>query len=125
MSGITSTGISIDSFNDLFDAIATEYKNIYGQDINIEQNTPDGQKISIFVKAYRDLQERGVTLQVEDQALEALVRVGFEPEYGARPMRRAIQDNVENKIAEIILSGKLQRGQTLILNGDLNFQIDK
>ena len=60
--GITSKGISIDSFNDLFDAIATEYKNIYGEDINIDSDTPDGQKLSIFVKAYRDLQERGVDL---------------------------------------------------------------
>lgn len=62
MAEITSTGIKIDSFNDLFDAISAEYKNIYGQDINIEQDTPDGQKLSIFVKAYRDLQELGVSV---------------------------------------------------------------
>lgn len=62
MAKITSTGIKIDSFNDLFDAISAEYKNIYGQDINIEQDTSDGQKLSIFVKAYRDLQELGVSI---------------------------------------------------------------
>lgn len=62
MASITNTGISIDSFNDLFDDIATEYKNIYGEDISIDQDTSDGQKLSIFVKAYRDLQELGVDL---------------------------------------------------------------
>ena len=77
----------------------------------------------LLKRTAKDLQERGVTLQVEDEALEALVRVGFEPEYGARPMRRAIQDNVENKIAELILAGRLQRGQILILNGDLEFSL--
>lgn len=62
MASITSSGIEIDSFNDLFDSIATTYKEIYGEDINIDQDTTDGQKISIFVKAYRDLQELGVSV---------------------------------------------------------------
>ena len=62
MASITSTGISIDSFNDLFDSISAEYKNIYGEDINLDQSTSDGQKLSIFVKAYRDLQEMGVDM---------------------------------------------------------------
>lgn len=62
MAKIDGNGVSIESFNELFDAIATEYKAIYGEDINIDQDTPDGQKLSIFVKAYRDLQELGVDL---------------------------------------------------------------
>lgn len=62
MASITATGVKTESFNELFDAIATEYKAIYGEDINIDQDTPDGEKISIFVKAYRDLQELGVDL---------------------------------------------------------------
>ena len=62
MASITSTGINIDSFNDLFDSISAEYKNIYGEDINLDQSTSDGQKLSIFVKAYRDLQEMGVDM---------------------------------------------------------------
>lgn len=62
MASITNTGISIDSFNDLFNTLSAEYKNIYGEDLNIDQDTSDGQKLSIFVKAYRDLQELGVDL---------------------------------------------------------------
>lgn len=62
MAKIDGTGISIDSFNDLFDAIASEYKGIYGEDINLDASTPDAQKLSIFVKAYRDMQELGLDM---------------------------------------------------------------
>lgn len=63
----------------------------------------------------KDLETRGVGLRVEEAALEALADVGFDPEFGARPMRRAIQDRVENKLAELILQSKLQRRDTIVL----------
>ncbi|MFA7314453.1 MAG: ATP-dependent Clp protease ATP-binding subunit [Candidatus Magasanikbacteria bacterium] len=63
----------------------------------------------------KDLEARGVELRVEDSALEALADVGFDPEFGARPMRRAIQDRIENRLAELILQNKLQRRDTIIL----------
>lgn len=63
----------------------------------------------------KDLEKKGVGLRVEDAALETLAQVGFDPEFGARPMRRAIQDTVENKLAELILGGKLKRRDTVVL----------
>lgn len=63
----------------------------------------------------KDLEQRGVELRVEDAALEALAVAGFDPEFGARPMRRVIQERVENKLAELILSGKLQRRDVVVL----------
>ena len=63
----------------------------------------------------KDLESRGVELRVEDVALEALAEVGFDPEFGARPMRRAIQNKVEDPLAELVLSGKLRRRDVLIL----------
>ncbi|EKE06715.1 MAG: ATPase with chaperone activity, ATP-binding subunit [uncultured bacterium] len=63
----------------------------------------------------KGLEARGVELRVEEAALEALADVGFDPNFGARPMRRAIQDRVENRLAELILQGKLQRRDVLIL----------
>lgn len=63
----------------------------------------------------KDLKAKGMSLVVEDVALDALVEVGYDPEFGARPMRRAIQDNVENQLAELFLSGKLKRRDTIIL----------
>jgi ATP-dependent Clp protease ATP-binding subunit ClpB len=69
----------------------------------------------------KDLDAKGIELQVNDIALEYLADVGFDPEFGARPMRRAIQEKVENKLAELLLSGKLQRRDTVIIEdgGDL------
>jgi len=65
----------------------------------------------------KDLQERGVALRVEDEGLEYLAEHGYDPEFGARPMRRAIQDIVENQLAELILANKLKRRDTVYLDG--------
>lgn len=73
----------------------------------------------------KDLEKRGVELQVEDAALEALAQVGFDPEFGARPMRRAIQEHVEDKLAEFILSGQLQRRDVVILGEGAELSIKK
>jgi ATP-dependent Clp protease ATP-binding subunit ClpA len=44
-----------------------------------------------------------------------LAASGFDPVYGARPMRRAIQDKVENLLADKLLSGEIQRGAKVII----------
>jgi ATP-dependent Clp protease ATP-binding subunit ClpA len=64
----------------------------------------------------KDLEKRGVELRVEEPALENLAKIGFDPEFGARPMRRAIQDTVENQLAELILADKLKRRDVVVLD---------
>lgn len=64
----------------------------------------------------KDLATKGVGFQVDASGIELLAQVGYDPEFGARPMRRAIQDLVENKLAEFILEGKLQRRDTVVLD---------
>lgn len=71
-----------------------------------------------------DLESRGVSLVVEEAALETLADIGFDPNFGARPMRRAIQDNVENQLAELILSKKLQRRDTVVLGEGAKIRIE-
>lgn len=66
----------------------------------------------------KDLEPRGVELRVEDAALDALSKVGFDPQFGARPMRRAIQDTVENALAELILASKLSRRDVVVVGAD-------
>jgi len=68
----------------------------------------------------KDIAAKGMFLEVEDAALEALAEVGYDPEFGARPMRRAIQERVENQLAELILSKKLKRRDTLVLGEGAN-----
>ena len=56
--------------------------------------------------------QQGITLQADDDAVTELARDGFDPQYGARPLRRAIQSMVEDAVAEQMLEGKLKSGDT-------------
>ncbi len=64
----------------------------------------------------KDLEAKGVSFRVDPSGIDLLCEVGFDPEFGARPMRRAIQDLVENRLAEFILQGKLQRRDVVVLD---------
>ena len=59
------------------------------------------------------LAERGLKLALSDDALALLANVGFDPVYGARPLKRAIQQQLENPLARRILSGEFSSGQTI------------
>ncbi|HEY8586518.1 MAG TPA: ATP-dependent chaperone ClpB [Rhodanobacter sp.] len=59
------------------------------------------------------LAERQLKLAVSDEALVLLGNVGFDPVYGARPLKRAIQQQVENPLARQILEGRFQSGDTI------------
>ncbi len=70
------------------------------------------------------LVERDMTLAVSDQALDKLVEAGFDPVYGARPLRRAIQTRIENQLAQEILTGKLSPGDRVsvdLVDGEICF----
>jgi ATP-dependent Clp protease ATP-binding subunit ClpB len=52
----------------------------------------------------RLLAPRGVTLRVTDAAKQAIVEAGYEPAFGARPLRRAIQQKIQDPLAQLLLS---------------------
>lgn len=56
--------------------------------------------------------QQGITLISDDDAVAELARDGFDPQYGARPLRRAIQNQVEDAVAELCWEGKLKSGDT-------------
>ena len=58
------------------------------------------------------LAERGIDLELEDSARELLSQEGYDPVYGARPLKRAIQRWIENPLAQLILSGHFMPGDT-------------
>jgi ATP-dependent Clp protease ATP-binding subunit ClpB len=72
----------------------------------------------------RDLDAKGITLAAEEGALEALADAGFDPTFGARPMRRAIQDRVEDRIAELLLAGKVKRRDTIVVGEGLAMRVE-
>ncbi|CAH0227920.1 ATP-dependent chaperone ClpB [Pseudomonas mediterranea] len=59
------------------------------------------------------LTERELKLQLSDEALDKLIAVGYDPVYGARPLKRAIQRWIENPLAQLILSGRFMPGETV------------
>ncbi|MCW0180993.1 MAG: ATP-dependent chaperone ClpB [Zavarzinia sp.] len=72
------------------------------------------------------LTERKITLELDQAAKEWLAEAGYDPVYGARPLKRVIQRNLQNPLAELILEGKVGEGDTvnvsseagqLVLNG--------
>ena len=57
------------------------------------------------------LAERHITLELTDGAKTWLVNTGYDPSYGARPLKRAIQKEIENPLGRLILEGKIRDGQ--------------
>ncbi len=70
------------------------------------------------------LDERELTIELTEEALEQLVDVGFDPVYGARPLKRALQRWIENPLAQKILAGDFSSGETVnidVENGEFSF----
>jgi ATP-dependent Clp protease ATP-binding subunit ClpB len=64
------------------------------------------------------LDERKVVLQLSDAARTRLVRNGYDPSYGARPLKRAIQRDIETPLAKRIVGGEIKDGQTIWVDAD-------
>ncbi len=78
----------------------------------------------LFLNGVRKkLEEKGIVLEVEEEAVEELAQKGYDPLYGARPLRRVIQDEVESVIAQLILEDKARRRDTIILKKGLQFEV--
>ena len=75
------------------------------------------------------LADRHITLQLTDAARLNLVRTGYDPHYGARPLKRAIQKKIETPLGRLLLQGRVREGQTLVVDagsetGDLTFSTE-
>ena len=64
----------------------------------------------------KHLAEQEIGLEVTDAALDELAKLGWSDEYGARPLKRAIQKHVQNLLADAILAGRLQRGHLAVVD---------
>lgn len=74
------------------------------------------------------LEDRHIELEIDEKAKKWLADQGYDPAYGARPLKRVIQNNVQNYLAELILNGEIEDGSTVKLNvkGDeLQFKTGK
>jgi ATP-dependent Clp protease ATP-binding subunit ClpB len=64
------------------------------------------------------LAERDMTLKVSDSALDLIAEAGFDPVYGARPLKRVIQSQLENQLAQDLLQGKFNAGDVIHIDAD-------
>ena len=64
----------------------------------------------------RRLKEQEIELHLTEGAIAEIADKGFDPEYGARPLRRAIQKHVEDRLSEELLKGAIEKGQKVIFD---------
>ena len=69
------------------------------------------------------LRERNVTLSWDEEVVRYLARTGYDPKFGARPLRRLIQRTVEDTISEEMLAGNIRLGENLRLYMDDQDQV--
>ena len=85
----------------------------------------------IVVKLMKELQarlsEQQIKLSINDEAKEYIAENGFDPVYGARPLKLFIQRNLETKIARSIIAGEIRESQQVTIvvqNNDIGFEIE-
>jgi len=95
-----------------------EFLNRFDQ-IVIFQPLTESEIVSIakllLQKVAAQLLKKGITLEASEAAVRELARLGFDPLFGARPLRRLIQDRVDDSLAQYLLTGKLGRRDRAIL----------
>mgnify|MGYP003324935711 CR=1 FL=1 len=80
--------------------------------------------VDVQLQAFgKRLEKRGLLLRCEEAAKDVLADLGYDPTYGARPLKRTMQKHLENPLAEDILEGRYQNGDTVVVdvapNGEL------
>jgi len=68
---------------------------------------------TLFARLQKLLEERKITLTLDNKARDWLAEKGWDPAYGARPLKRVIQKHVQDPLAEMILSGQVHDGETV------------
>ena len=74
----------------------------------------------------RRLSAQGIEVEFTDEAVTWLAERGFEPQYGARPLRRAIQRELDNRFSRMMLEGGLRTGQRVVVgvrDGELDLEV--
>jgi ATP-dependent Clp protease ATP-binding subunit ClpC len=76
-------------------------------------------------KVRRLLEAKGVGLKYDEAGIKKLAMLGFDPKFGARPLRRLIQEKIENEIANKVLASGLKRRDTVIIDAEAKVVVEK
>ncbi len=132
--GFSSSGSSM-SFEKIQDAVMGELKNTFRpefinriDDIIVFSRLTQENIREIAGKMLQGVQlrlaEMDITVTFTDEAVDKIAQVGFDEIYGARPLRRAIRANIEDKLSELLLEDKIKSGNKYICtveNGEFTF----
>jgi ATP-dependent Clp protease ATP-binding subunit ClpC len=79
----------------------------------------------MIAKIKKSLEPKGINLLYDEDGLLRLAKAGYDPKFGARPLRRLLQDKIENEIANLILSEKLKRRDTVFINENGDIEVEE
>src|SRR3989442_4632089 len=68
------------------------------------------------------LEARHIKIELTPEACRHVVRIGYDPAYGARPLKRAIQKNLETQLGRLLLEGKVRDGQRVLVDYDRDLE---
>ncbi|MBQ7878177.1 MAG: ATP-dependent Clp protease ATP-binding subunit [Bacteroidaceae bacterium] len=111
---------------------APEFLNRVDEIINFDQLSLDAIKNIVDLELehiVRRIEEMGYGIKLTDEAKQLLAKRGYDVQFGARPLKRALQNLIEDEVSELLLNGKLQPGDKITVHceGDekLRFDIEK
>ena len=107
--------------NEMKSRFKPEFLNRVDDIIMFKPLTQSGIKkiIDIFLRdVERRLVEKNIKLEVTDGAKDILAREGYDPVYGARPLKRYIQNTLENRLARMIIKGTIGYGSIVKIEGE-------
>lgn len=105
---------------------APEFLNRLDDIIHFDQLDLDGIKRIVDIELspiVRRIEEMGYQLKVEEGAKDFLARKGYDVQYGARPLRRALQTYIEDAVCELIINGEVNQGETMTAYTDENDEL--
>lgn len=106
-------------YQQLKNSIRPEFLNRIDEVIMFEPLSRDNihQIVRIQMESMiRQLQDAGFTLEITDEAVEWLAELGYDPQFGARPLKRVLQKKVLNELSKKILSGDVKKDKTIIVD---------
>ena len=69
-------------------------------------------------KVRSNLTRRGMNIEVSENAMDLLTDLGYDPQFGARPLKRVIQKDIINELSKFVLSGQFSEGDTIYIDTD-------
>ncbi|SDI91613.1 ATP-dependent protease ATP-binding subunit ClpC [Alteribacillus bidgolensis] len=116
-----------EKFQDMRDKVMGELKNTFRPEFlnrldeiivfhSLEKEHIKKIVVLMTEQLQKRLAEQGINVELTEEAQNKISDEGFDPEYGARPLRRALQKQVEDRLSEELLRGKIQKGDTAVID---------